>query len=255
MIRSNECKIYIIIVVLYILLPTLAFGASGSGITIDQAIDEFEQGNLQSAFRMFLTLDRKGVAKAQHLLGEMYYFGYGVTRDYVTALSWYKKAALKGYVDSQLQLGTMYVKKFNGLNVNFKEGIKWFKKAAKKQSPLASFMLGNIYYKGLGIDADTKIAAYWYEKASMLGNVNAQTVLASMYYEGTGVEKSSIESYKWCLISNKLENYENIYGIKIAEQIKLTMTKEQILKATDLAEEFMIEYDRTAGNRAAARIN
>ncbi|MBQ7306918.1 MAG: sel1 repeat family protein, partial [Clostridia bacterium] len=39
----------------------------------------------------------KGLAVAQNNLGNCYYWGYGVTRDYRKAVEWYKKAAAQGY--------------------------------------------------------------------------------------------------------------------------------------------------------------
>jgi len=46
-----------------------------------------------------------GSAEAQHQLGDMYYFGNGVRRDYAQAAVCYRKAAEQGDADSEFRLG------------------------------------------------------------------------------------------------------------------------------------------------------
>ena len=46
-----------------------------------------------------------GDAEAQVKLGDMYYFGRGVPKDYTQAVSWYRKAAQQGYAKAQYNLG------------------------------------------------------------------------------------------------------------------------------------------------------
>ena len=50
----------------------------------------------------------QGHATSQFKLGEMYYLGQGVPRDYKEAFKWYRKAAEQGNFDAQIQLGVMY---------------------------------------------------------------------------------------------------------------------------------------------------
>ena len=55
--------------------------------------------------------DRKaaeqGNAAAQYELGDMYYWGQGVPRDYTEAMKWYRKAAEQGFAAAQYELGVM----------------------------------------------------------------------------------------------------------------------------------------------------
>lgn len=72
-----------------------------------------------------------GDAKAQNSLGFMYYNGFGVSRDYVEAVRWYRKASEQGLPQAQSNLGFMY---WNGVGVNKDPGeaVKWFRKAARQ---------------------------------------------------------------------------------------------------------------------------
>ncbi|MFP8738229.1 tetratricopeptide repeat protein, partial [Klebsiella aerogenes] len=51
----------------------------------------------------------QGNAKAQFLLGSMYYAGEGVDKNYEHAKEWFEKSAAQGEHNSQFLLGTMYV--------------------------------------------------------------------------------------------------------------------------------------------------
>ena len=60
----------------------------------------------------------QGVAKAYYNnLGEMYYNGRGVEKDYTKAAEYYEKAAAQGDTDSQKRLTEMYEQ---GLITNIK---------------------------------------------------------------------------------------------------------------------------------------
>ena len=52
----------------------------------------------------------QGHADAQSNLGLMYAMGWGVPKDDVQAVAWYRKAAEQGNADAQSNLGRMYAK-------------------------------------------------------------------------------------------------------------------------------------------------
>jgi hypothetical protein len=71
-----------------------------------------------------------GDAQAQYSLGRAYRFGYGVAKDMVEAVKWYRKAAEQGHTTAQTNLGSAYscgvwVQK------DLTESAKWFRKAAE----------------------------------------------------------------------------------------------------------------------------
>src|SRR4029079_13526145 len=71
----------------------------------------------------------QGEAKAQTILGLMYYEGRGVPQDYAEALKWFRLAAAQGDALAQHNLGLMYAKGY-GVPQNHIEAHKWFTLAA-----------------------------------------------------------------------------------------------------------------------------
>jgi TPR repeat protein len=68
---------------------------------------------------------------SQTRLGEMYYYGKGVPRDYVEAMKWLLKAAEQGHVDAYYILGFMY-EEGKGVAQDHAEAVKWFQKAGEQ---------------------------------------------------------------------------------------------------------------------------
>jgi TPR repeat protein len=57
-------------------------------------------------------------------------------------------------------------------------------------SSAAAFYLGLMYYEGLGVMQDYKVAAKWYRFGAQKNNPWCQCRLARMYLDGLGVDKS-----------------------------------------------------------------
>jgi TPR repeat protein len=58
--------------------------------------------------RLLTSLAAAGNARGQAMLGDMYYFGAGVTEDYAEAARWYRMAAERGDPESQFNIRVMY---------------------------------------------------------------------------------------------------------------------------------------------------
>ena len=71
----------------------------------------------------------QGEAKAQTILGLMYYEGRGVPQDYVQAHKWFNLAAAQGYANAQFLLGAMY-ERGEGVPQDYVQAHKWFNLAA-----------------------------------------------------------------------------------------------------------------------------
>ena len=76
------------------------------------------------------------------MIGNLYYLGLGVERDQLLAARWYLKAALKGNVPAQVNLGQMF---WNGRGVPKRplKAVGWFNLARKGGSERAD---GHIRY-------------------------------------------------------------------------------------------------------------
>ena len=72
------------------------------------AVDAYNAGNMQEAFRLFKELAEQGNVDAQYNLGVMYETGKGVPEDDKEAVVWFRKAAEQGFTNAQYNLGWMY---------------------------------------------------------------------------------------------------------------------------------------------------
>lgn len=128
------------------------------------------------AAQYFLKAANRGHVLAQCNLGAMYAEGQGVARDYGQAFAWFKRAAGQNLPAAQYNLGRMY---YNGKGVgqNYEAAAAWFKKAAGQGDSDARYMIGIMYYNGMGVARDTSLGKRWLRQAAAQGDDNARKAL------------------------------------------------------------------------------
>ncbi|MCX6907207.1 MAG: SUMF1/EgtB/PvdO family nonheme iron enzyme [Verrucomicrobia bacterium] len=160
----------------------------------------------------------KGDAQAQTDLGRSYFNGYGVARDKVEAVKWYRKAAEQNYAEAQCILAHCYISgegvAMDGEGVardrveerkwrqkaseqRKAEAMKWYRKAAEQNYAKGQSRLGMCYEFGYGVAKDYVEAVKWWRKAAEQNDPAAQMSLANCYANGRGVAKDDAEAYKW----------------------------------------------------------
>jgi len=158
-----------------------------------------------------------GLTRAQFYLGEMYFSGNGVNKDYTKAAKWLRKAAEKGYVLAQYELATM-LDNGNGIKKDSIRSAKWFQKAAIQGFAPAQYNLGNKYYSGKGVKKNDEYAVIWLRKAAEQGFTSAAVV----YSNGDLSIRSGAASADWYYKSGvsylKLGNKDN--ALRSVERIK-----------------------------------
>lgn len=77
---------------------------------------------------------------------------------------------------------------------------------AQQGDPEAQINVGEIYEKGLGAQADPRLAAEWYRKAAEAGHSRAQINLGYLYEKGLGVEKDLTTALNWYRKASGLED-------------------------------------------------
>lgn len=160
----------------------------------------------QESFEATKTKAEMGDAKTQCYLGFCYAEGKGVTKDYVEAVKWFRKAAEQGFAPAQDNLGTCYTFG-NGVPKDYDEAAKWFRKAAEQGIALSQFNLGYCCYVGQGVTQDYGEAAKWFGKAAEQGLAAAQFNLGVAYAKGQGVMQNNQEAYIWLWIAAE-QNYQ-----------------------------------------------
>lgn len=66
------------------------------------------KGKYHDAYSQALKAAKKGDSAAQNVLGNLYYLGLGVERDYKRSTEWYLRSALGGYGPAQVNMGHMH---------------------------------------------------------------------------------------------------------------------------------------------------
>lgn len=114
----------------------------------------------------------KGNAEAQFKLGNSYYVGVGVAKNYPEAVRWLTKSASLGFAKAESALGTMYYSGF-GVPKDNVEALKWWRKAAEHHNPDAQDQLGFAYLLGDGVPKDYIKAYMWFNLAASHGDKHA----------------------------------------------------------------------------------
>ena len=148
------------------------------------------------AMNWFRKAAEQGHAEAQRVLGACYVTGYGVEKDTIEAMNWFRKAADQGDANAQNYIGACYAVG-NVVKLDYAEAAKWYRKAADQGYADAQNRLGRCYENGNGVKLDYAEAAKWYRKAADQGYADAQNNLGWCYAKGNGVKQDYAEAAKW----------------------------------------------------------
>ena len=134
----------------------------------------------------------QGDHEAQYMIGCYYYkaaYGksvYTSTKNYQTAVEWFRKAAEQDWVKAQSFLGAIYLT--DESIRDHEEAYKWLKSAAEKNDAIAQFNLGLMYWHGIYVKRDVGEAKKWIQKAAEQGHERAIGFLNSIENKGSGEE-------------------------------------------------------------------
>ena len=173
---------------------TLILMDSSKKLPYGFSIEELRQ--LAVVFESEGTVSRSLSNEGEHLMGEKYYYGRGVPKDYAEAVKWWRKAAEQNYAKAQYDMGLCYANG-EGVEKDYMEAVKWWRKAAEQNYADAQSYLGLCYERGEGVAKDFVEAVRWYRKAADQNVAWAQRNLGWRYANGEGVEKDYMEAVKW----------------------------------------------------------
>ena len=90
----------------------------------DVGLKAYENKDYATALKEWHPLAEKGHARAQFVVGLLYYDGKGVPQDYAEALNWFQQSADRGYARAQYNLGEMYATG-QGVKRDYMLAYKW----------------------------------------------------------------------------------------------------------------------------------
>jgi tetratricopeptide (TPR) repeat protein len=102
------------------------------GTKIDEAMSLYHDDQYDKAIPIFEALAKENHVLAQAYLGDCYYSGKGVARDYVKAAEWWLKAAEQGNRASQYGIAICYARGW-GVTQDNEKYDEWIKKLAYQE--------------------------------------------------------------------------------------------------------------------------
>ena len=169
---------------------------------------------------------------AQTMLGLFYGHGYGVTRNEDTAEEYYLKAAERGWLGAEFNLGVFYQDRFR-----FKPAETWLLKAAERGNPLAEENLSQLYHAKGPLQSDEK-SFEWALRAAEHGRPEAQYNTCYSYADGLGVTRDMVEAYKWCYIAAR-HGQRQAPGNR--DHLAKQMQPDEIAKGREAAERWLAQ--------------
>ena len=98
---------------------------------LQTGIEAFAQNDYHKAFAILLPLAEQGIAEAQLVIGNTYWFGLGTQQDDQLAFEWISKAAEQGHANACNTLGCIYQVGALGLATNDEEAKTWYRRAVE----------------------------------------------------------------------------------------------------------------------------
>jgi TPR repeat protein len=132
--------------------------------------------NQEHAFDCFLEAAHAGSIFAQCMVGDYYETGLGTASNLVTALYWFKKAAIRGSIHAQLRVARFFDR--IGFLSKPREAFRLCHQAALSKHPRALCALARLYERGRGVEQSSAMASSLYRMAALKGDQAAQHILS-----------------------------------------------------------------------------
>jgi len=151
----------------------------------------------------------------------LYYDGKDVPQDYAKALEWHTKAAVQGLAKAQHILGNMY-QHGQGVPQNFAKALEWYNKAAEQGFSRAQNNMGHLYQFGKGVLQDYGKATECYNKAAEQGLAEAQHNLGWLYFYDKGIKRDIVKGIHYLALAaaQDVENTTILFKTIQADAIK-----------------------------------
>lgn len=179
------------------------YAALHLGMIYKHGMGNVEPDHNKAAFYLHIAA-KEGITEAKYQLGQLFYMGYAVVRDFSEAVKWFEEAAEDGDTRSQYNLGYAYHHGI-GVEYNWELATHWYEKAAKRGHQLSQIDLADLYVQTE--HQEYKKALYWYSKAAEQNSCEAHRKLGDMYSFGIGCEIDQIKALEHYEMAAKQKEY------------------------------------------------
>jgi len=151
-------------------------------------------------------LAKKGDDYAQFSLGEIYFTGLGLPRNYKNAMNLFRKSAKQGNIYAMINLGRMFLDG-KGCKKNQQKAFVWFSKAFSSNTGLQKlYIVGSKRIKEYDFDAHITLNDFYHNVCTGMGGLTS-------YWACEKKSKTNIKLMKlgFCLGKYTLENTKSEY--------------------------------------------
>ena len=134
-----------------------------------------EQGRTDEGVSLIRKSANQNQAAAQYRLAKLYEIGEGVTQDSEMARQLTERAARNGNRIAMHDLALYYAEGRGGVEADLPKAANWFEKAAERGVVDSQFNLGVLFESGQGLPKNTSDAFVWYSIAAGQGDQFAKT--------------------------------------------------------------------------------
>lgn len=128
-------------------------------------------------------------------LGDCYYYGRGVDKDFKQAVSYYQLGAEGTWGNADALRGLARCHYYgHGVEQNYLEAVRLWERADDAES---TYNIGKCYELGLGVEKNQPAATTWYAKSAAKGNVVAMYLLGSRYAHGEKVDEDAARAARY----------------------------------------------------------
>ncbi len=155
------------------LVCALSASVPAPAMNLQQAVADFDAGQLAFAANAFRTLAEAGDPHAAYWYGHALDRGLGTTADIKAAMAQYEKAWAGGVVQAGTRLGELYLVG-NAIPPDFTQARSYLTAAARDGDTRAEVDIARMLDQGIGAPADPVAAYAWLEVAALRGNAQAR---------------------------------------------------------------------------------
>nr|WP_295661847.1 SPOR domain-containing protein [Polymorphobacter sp.] len=156
-------------------VPAAAAPAAAPAPSIKQGVELWRAGDYPGAVAMWQPFANAGDPDAMFNIGQAYKLGRGVPIDAAVARDWYRKAAVKGHLPAQANLGIALFQAGEK-----PESVKWLRTAADRGEARAQYVLGIAAFNGDGLPRSQSLGYAYLLRAQASGLPQAVTALGSI---------------------------------------------------------------------------
>lgn len=157
------------------MLATLVMWAHPAIAGVREGVDAWSRGDYPAAIAQWRQPALDGDADAQFNMGQAYKLGRGVPSDLKIAEDWYRRAAAKGHIQAEDNLGLVMFQ-----NGDRQRALPLIEKSAARGEPRAQYILGTALFNADMVKKDWVRAYALMTRASAAGLAPASASLAQM---------------------------------------------------------------------------